>query len=121
MRESEERWEIGERERKEEEKNHDKFQTRRERKRRNRDSEGMGGVVAYQKSGREAEQQTVEKSIHSGALLHQTKVTKKSCELSQFHSDVSHHEVLEDGCHLLYCSGEMGSATCSPDSRWRLF
>ena len=39
----------------------------------------------------------------------------------QFHSDLSHHDVLEEGCHLLYCSGEMGSSTCSPDSRWRRF
>ena len=53
-------------------------------------------------------------------------VTKKSLNIFlwahfQFHSDVSHHEVLEEGCHLLYCPGEMDSATCSPDSRWRRF
>ena len=52
-------------------------------------------------------------------------VTKKSLknayELHQLHSDVSHHESLEEGCHLLYCCGEIGSATCSPDSRWRRF
>ena len=35
---------------------------------------------------------------------------KKSHELHQLHSDVSHHDVLEEGCHLLYCSGEMGSS-----------
>ena len=39
----------------------------------------------------------------------------------QFHSDLSHHDVLEEGCHLLYCSGEIGSSTCSPDSRCRRF
>ena len=39
----------------------------------------------------------------------------------QFHSDLSQQDVLEEGCHLLYCSGEMGSSTCSPDSRCRRF
>ena len=39
----------------------------------------------------------------------------------QFHSDLSHHDVLEEGCHLLHCSGEMGFSTCSPDSCWRRF
>ena len=46
---------------------------------------------------------------------------KNSYELHQFHSDLSHHEVLDEGCHLLCCCGEMGSSTCSPDSRWRRF
>ena len=39
----------------------------------------------------------------------------------QFYSDLSHHDVLEEGCHLLYCSGEIGSSTFSPDSRCRRF
>ena len=38
----------------------------------------------------------------------------------QFHSDLSHHDVLEE-CHILHCSGEIGSSTCSPDSRSRRF
>ena len=48
---------------------------------------------------------------------------KRSLETAhfQFRSDLSHHDVLEEGCHLLYCSGEMGSSTCSPDSQWRRF
>ena len=37
------------------------------------------------------------------------------------HSDLSHHDVLEEGCHLLFCSGEMGSSTFSPDSWCRRF
>ena len=28
---------------------------------------------------------------------------------------------LEEECHLLYCSGEIGSSTCSPDSRCKRF
>ena len=40
---------------------------------------------------------------------------------NQFHSDLSHHDVLEEWCHILYCCGEMGSATCSPDSWCRRF
>ena len=29
--------------------------------------------------------------------------------------------VLEEGCHILYCCGEIGSSTCSPDSWCRRF
>ena len=29
--------------------------------------------------------------------------------------------MLEEGCHLLYCPGETGSATCSPDTQWKRF
>ena len=47
--------------------------------------------------------------------------SKKLWAHFQFHSDLSHHDVLEEGCHLLYCSGEIGSSTCSPDSRCRRF
>ena len=32
-----------------------------------------------------------------------------------------HMSSLPIRCHLLYFSGEMGSSTCSPDSRWRRF
>ena len=49
------------------------------------------------------------------------KVTLNSFELHQFHPDESHHDVLDEGCHLLYGCGEIGSATCSPDRRWRRF
>ena len=34
---------------------------------------------------------------------------------------MSHHESLEEECHLLFCAGEIGSAISSPDSRWRRF
>ena len=33
----------------------------------------------------------------------------------------SHHESLEEECHLLYCCGDIGSAISSPGSRWRRF
>ena len=59
----------------------------------------------------------------SPSTLNETNCNKKnnSYELHQIHSDVSHHESLEEGCHLLCCCEEIGSATCSPDSRWRRF
>ena len=49
------------------------------------------------------------------------KITQKKWAHFQFHSDLSHHDVLEEGCHLLYCCGEIGSSTFSPDSRCRRF
>ena len=42
-------------------------------------------------------------------------------EPHQLQSDLSHHKSLEEECHLLFCCGEIGSATCSQDSRWRRF
>ena len=63
---------------------------------------------------------------HSGSpsTVNETNCNKKghltfSYEVHQFHSDLSHHVALEEGCHLQNCCGEMGFATCSPDSRWR--
>ena len=38
------------------------------------------------------------------------KNTFKKIELHQLLSDVSNHDSLEEGCHLLYCAGESGSA-----------
>ena len=45
----------------------------------------------------------------------------KYYDLHQLQSDVSHHDSLKEECHLLHCAGEIGSATCSPDSRCRRF
>ena len=38
-----------------------------------------------------------------------------------FHSDLSHHDVLEEGCHRPCWSGWICSSTCSADSWCRLF
>ena len=62
----------------------------------------------------------------SPSTVNETNCNKKNhfniyYELHQLQSDVSHHESLEEECHLQYCAGEFGSATSSPDSRWRRF
>ena len=63
----------------------------------------------------------------SPSTVNETNCNKKKITLKilmssfQFHSDLSHHDVLEEGCHLLYCSREIGSSTFSPDSRSRRF
>ena len=60
-------------------------------------------------------------STANGTNCNKKKYLKFYYELHQLQSDVSHHESLEEGCHRQYCCGEMGSATCSLDSRWTRF
>ena len=62
------------------------------------------GVSVYTPVGYSGSPSTVNES--NG---HKKKITEKNlCAHFQFHSDLSHHDVLEEGCHLLYWFGEMG-------------
>ena len=54
------------------------------------------------------------------ATVTERSLQKNYHELHQL-LDVSHHESLEEECHLRYCCGDFGSAISSPDSRWRRF
>ena len=61
---------------------------------------------------------------HNGSTstVNETNCNKKHLHFlwaHQLQSDVSHHESLEEECHLLYCAGDIGPAISSPDSRWR--
>ena len=68
--------------------------------------------------GRSVYRQVQYSSLGEGAASVSLGVNR-SPELHQLHSDVSHHESLEERCRILFGCGELGSAICSPDSRWR--